>query len=669
MAFRLLVDARKHEFQTASKAEKRNIATQILKHIQREGRFLMPEDGGEGQKQKGLEIRARAWVVVGDKLAMEKTRHRLRDNIGSLSSTQDVKRDDGSELTEDDDSGQNANSIGRRASSTSALHDHDRLQERRRSGSLGDGPAESDHDDLESVLDGRLLQDLERNLHGQEFVNIDSILNEENAVGPDTNALQLDGSLSSRLDGSASSFGRQLDECLSNSWCDSMRGSTTLHDARGLQQYRPTHGGDRGEADQLDDLNSLLVSNNGQEIRGPDTTTNLREWIDKNIPQGLYSVAELNKYTKAALPIAIKLAESLVDETDPGIGLSSCSEISIDISAAGDVTGVRARTSAHVCGELERLASLGEVFYELFSGLVLPKRKTQPRSSQEHLDTLNVRTDSTSRTLTDDDARQFKRRSSQVTNSSSGSTDGDRYLKLISSLDEVGIPASLSGLVKNLLDCSRIEFRGNESYSSFGDVLTDLKLVRDNPCCYLDSIGNSPTFFIPNKLYGRQEIVNKITGVQKHGAYKGLVVNGRAGVGKSSLLSQIFTNISKQNGSYFFRTKFEQSGINPLAIVASLFNSLCDAFTRDAPSHALSSVENELELAIGVAGNIALSYILPSLSKILKSPDLDLTDHCMNQAASVSYSFRKLLEIISSHSAPITLLFDDVQFVSKPGQT
>ena len=671
MTFRLLVDARKHEFRTASKAEKRKITAQILNHIQQqEGRFLMPEDDGGGQNQKRLEIRARSWFVVEDKLALEKTRHRLRENSASFSSTQDVKRDDG-RLTKVEDIGKSANGDCRRASFTSALRDRDGPQERRRSGSLGDGPLDSDHDDLESVLDGGLLQDLERNLRGKEVLNIDSIFYEENAGGPDTNALQLDGSLSSLLDGSTSSHERQREGFLSNSH-DSMLGSTTL--LRSLQQYRP--GGDRGEADQLDDLNSLLESetpaklsksssanlpqNNVQESCEPDTTTDLRKWIERNIPKGLYPVAELKEYLKAALPIAIKLAESLV--SDPGINLSSCSDISIGESAAGDVIGVTTRTSAHVREELERLASLGEVFYELFSGLVLPKRDIKPRSSQAHLDDLNFEVESASRTLPDGDVQHFKRRSSHE---SSVSPDNWYHSTLIASLDEVGLPSSLTGLVKNLLDCSHTEFRENESYSSLGDVLTDLKLVRDNQCCYLDSIGNSPTFSIPNKLYGRQEIVNKITGVQKQGAYKGLVVNGRAGVGKSSLLSETFTNISRQNGSYFVQTKFEQAGINPLANMASLFNSLCDAFTQDAPPHSLSSVEKELELAIGVAGNIALSYMLPSLSKILKSPNRDSADQYMNRAASVSYSFRKLLEIISSHSAPITLLFDDLQFVSK----
>jgi len=264
------------------------------------------------------------------------------------------------------------------------------------------------------------------------------------------------------------------------------------------------------------------------------------------------------------------------------------------------------------------------------------------------------------------DARNSKKRFTNVPPSGSQEIDL-HHNRIVSNLVNASLPASVCGLVKNLLDCSQKEFRGNESYSSFDDVLADLKLIRDKPGCYLEGVGNSTTISVPNKLYGRQDDVDKITGLFIGGACKGLVVNGRAGVGKSSLLSQVFSDISKQNDSYFVQTKFEQSGINPLAIVASVFNSLCEAFAEAAPSRTKEVVARELESALGVAGINALSLIIPRLSKILESPDLDSTDHYMNQAASVSYSFRKLLEIISSHSAPITLLFDDLQFVSKPG--
>jgi len=413
--------------------------------------------------------------------------------------------------------------------------------------------------------------------------------------------------------------------------------------------------------DQLSEVQQQVTEKQSPEP--PETEMNLGVWIDSNKPRGLCFHGELSGYIRSAIPIAINLTELLVaeDQTNPEIELRSCRELSV-LLCAGRITRVVVRTSATSRSKFERLVSLGAIFYELFSGQILPSwdAESDVGGGLDQLD-LNASVGGIVNMLQHDDDQNPKKRFANVPSLGSQKIDL-HHNRIISSLVNASFPASICGMIMNLLECRQSEFRLDESYSSFGDVLADLKLVRDNPCCYLESVGNSPTLSIPNKLYGRQDDVDKITGLFKGGACKGLIVNGRAGVGKSSLLSQVFSDISEQNDSYFVQTKFEQSGINPLAIVASVFNSLCRAFTRVASSRTKEVVARELESALGVAGINALSLIIPRLSKILKSPDLDSTDHYMNQAASVSYSFRKLLEIISSHSAPITLLFDDLQF-------
>ena len=105
---------------------------------------------------------------------------------------------------------------------------------------------------------------------------------------------------------------------------------------------------------------------------------NLRHWVDSHMPQGLHTCGELNEYIKAAIPIAIKLTQMLVDETHtgPAIELTSCNDLSIEFSD-GEVIGITALKTSQYFGTLDRLASLGAIFSELFSGCVLPSSNTE----------------------------------------------------------------------------------------------------------------------------------------------------------------------------------------------------------------------------------------------------------------------------------------------------
>ena len=395
-----------------------------------------------------------------------------------------------------------------------------------------------------------------------------------------------------------------------------------------------------------------------------ENTIPLRQWINDQVPKGLYTQAELIEYVESAVPIAIELTEMLAreDESNPKIVLSSCAEISI-VLRGNLVTHAVVQKSAQLGSVTDRLASLGSIFYELFSGLIPPQMAEASCSSVAGMDELGVSVNRIIGLLQDEPRRTKKNNHG----SSISRGDSTRYHdELMPSLDTIGLTSSLSGLVKNLISCSQSDFRVDEAYSSFADVLVDLNLVRNNPDCYLESLGDSPTFAIPHKLYGRQETMDKIASLYKCDTCNSLVVNGRAGVGKSSLLAHVFASISEQDGSYFLQTKFEQAGTNPLATVASLFDALCEAFIRDAQPQVKTTVAMELESALGEAGVIALSSIVPSLSRISKSLVNDSTYQYMNRAATVRYCFGKLLEIISSRTPPIILMFDDLQFVSKP---
>ena len=192
--------------------------------------------------------------------------------------------------------------------------------------------------------------------------------------------------------------------------------------------------------------------------------------------------------------------------------------------------------------------------------------------------------------------------------------------------------------------------------------------MRDDPSCFLDDLplDTNPVLAIRDTLYGREDVISKLNSLYQNGAHNGLVLRGSAGIGKSSLATTVMANLSTQTESYFFETKFEQgSNVNPFSNIASVFNSLCDSFAWDATSSQLKDVADGLKAALG-AQTAVLSFIVPNLSMILPhSSEAETSTDCIDRAASVNYSFRKLLEIVSSHSRRLIFLFDDLQWVSR----
>lgn len=630
-------------------------------------------------------ILSRTWVVAGDDKAMAKTRHRLRENLGSISSEKAISEPRNADSVESPSHEDQVklDSAEVRSGSNAKAPTHFTSEQ---PGVLEEGSL-SDFSAFGSVLDGELAKEAEEDLCEKE-IDIDSIfsrsgtqdLQTKSSAGPGSSAcqdIQESPHPEAFLRGPGDSPVWELESSAATSF-DSHRRCSNIEPIQSqykhhmqLSQSTVKSGshavGDEAHLEPLgnfQNLQGLAHSRDTSKLRSmpsplSDVETNLRQWINGNVPQGIYSCPVLNDYIIATLPIAVNLTETLAGERTPEIELCSCSELSVKWSA-GRFVGVTARKSSlHLCGKLERLASLGKILYELFSGRVPPPRTGTIRTGS--LGGLDVGVDEILPSFRDGNPRSKKRSMGRF---DSGGVD-QYHSEVVSGLNDVGLPASLIDMIKNLLDCSRSDFRADESYSSFDDVLVDLKLVRDNPDCFLGGLGNRPTFTISNKLYGRQQVVEEIAKLYESGDCNGLVVHGRAGVGKSSLLLQVFTDISKRDGSYFLRAKFEQAGVNPLAVISSMFDALCDAFVRDSHAHTRHSVAAELESALGPAGISALLSVIPSISRIVSSPALGPDDQFMNRAASLSYSFKKLLEIVSSHSVPIIVLVDDLQFVSR----
>ena len=136
-------------------------------------------------------------------------------------------------------------------------------------------------------------------------------------------------------------------------------------------------------------------------------------------------------------------------------------------------------------------------------------------------------------------------------------------------------------------------------------------------------------------------------------AYKGVIISGGAGVGKSRLAVHIKELTGKVNG-YFCVAKFQQNNmqVKPLSTIGSLFNSLCDRFVEDASPLQLKSVSNELTNALGSQAGL-LAGVVRSILKLM--PDHisleETSSACVDAPSSMRYLFGELLRVISSHSS------------------
>ncbi len=428
-----------------------------------------------------------------------------------------------------------------------------------------------------------------------------------------------------------------------------------------------------------------------------DSSTNKKITLGALQPSGVS-----NKYIRSALQIALKLTEFILEaERDERMGFRNPVPLA---SIAPENVLIRARRNGNreyreggadtdereeqdetinfvwvmsFVGDdlattgtvMSRLFALGKVLYELFSTNDEPMWQEQDRISACQNGNIVSMSSMNLRGYDEDSSNDRPPKRSQ--RRSAHSTD-DNISNLVSRLESMGIPWSLCFLMKNLLDCQHDSFSEDDAYTSFTDLQLDLKLMVENPSCFLDDIisGSSvPKFANDDKLYGRDDEMKKIEELYqqhikgKNDKINGIIISGAAGVGKSSL-AKYLQILSNQSCGYFLSAKFEQNqmSLKPLSTLVNMFNSLCDMIFDDSSQTQLMRMEGELTSAIGSDSH--LLGILPSLGKLMPSSVLldSSTSDCVDSAISMRYLFAVLLHVISSHSKPITLLLDDVQY-------
>ncbi len=419
----------------------------------------------------------------------------------------------------------------------------------------------------------------------------------------------------------------------------------------------------------------------------------LLEWINSSkIQLSAYSSSShggggggMSKYLESALGIAIKLTEFIIksdeirNESTSGGGGINCPiplecisventvvcintyvsmALGVTPSQEDDITvviknklksGGGGEGGSGPGGISERLFAVGKILVPLLSGAVeeiIDEVDGSAKTSSPTMDSINLSGDG-----------------DECSNNSTSPPKKRQQVKpyLPVRLERLDLPPPVTAILSNLLECGQGEFVSNEAYTSFGDLLVDLKLLKMEG---LSRFLQSPNLEISDKICGREmeiELIN--ASFRNRTGSQGVFLTGAGGVGKSRIAAHIF-ELTRLEGGLVFATKFDQNkDASPLAKIGVIINELIDLFATAAAPSTLLSLSNDLDKALGI--HAALLYeVMPTLSRIMPScSQVRYPIDQVNVANSMKFLFCKLFEILISYqTGRVTVLFDDLQW-------
>lgn len=226
------------------------------------------------------------------------------------------------------------------------------------------------------------------------------------------------------------------------------------------------------------------------------------------------------------------------------------------------------------------------------------------------------------------------------------------------------IPIPLSDLVMKL-----ILKTAEDRYQSCHGILYDLEMISSGINDYTSEFPSLATkdfsdkFQIPQKLYGREkeiEILLSAFDRISNERTEMLILTGYSGIGKSSLVSEIYKPITEKRG-YFISGKFDQYNRNiPYHAFLNIFQDLTKQLLGETKSR-LDRWRDRIKKALGDNAQVVVEAI-PDLELIIGKqkpvPELPINDS-QNRFNIV---FQKFIKLFTSSEHPLVIFLDDLQW-------
>lgn len=228
------------------------------------------------------------------------------------------------------------------------------------------------------------------------------------------------------------------------------------------------------------------------------------------------------------------------------------------------------------------------------------------------------------------------------------------------------IPQAISNMVMKLMAKT-----AEDRYQSAAGLKADLETC----LCRLEQQGkidafeiaqqdNSMAFHIPPKLYGREleieSLLSAFDRIAKTGTFEFALVTGYSGIGKSSLVQELYKPITAHRG-YFISGKFDQFQRNvPYSAIIEAFRKLMGQILGETEAQ-LSVWREKLISALGDDGQIIVD-IIPEVEIIIGPQKAIAPLSGIEAQVLFNNVFRSFIQTFASAEHPLVLFIDDLQW-------
>jgi len=224
------------------------------------------------------------------------------------------------------------------------------------------------------------------------------------------------------------------------------------------------------------------------------------------------------------------------------------------------------------------------------------------------------------------------------------------------------IPTILSDIILKLL-----EKQPEARYQSTWGLKTDLEkckaCIAQGQTFTLGQNDVSDKFQVPQKLYGRDsEIKTLVTAFDKasQGASSIILITGIAGIGKSTLVQEIYKPITKKRG-FFIAGKFNQFQRNtPYTGIVMAFRELIDQLFTIDPER-LAKWKEKILKAVGPNGQV-LTQVIPEIEIIIGTQPPVPTLNPTAAQNRFNYVFQNFIQLFCQPEHPLAIFLDDLQW-------
>jgi predicted ATPase/class 3 adenylate cyclase len=231
------------------------------------------------------------------------------------------------------------------------------------------------------------------------------------------------------------------------------------------------------------------------------------------------------------------------------------------------------------------------------------------------------------------------------------------------------IPAGLSAIILKLM-AKNAEDRYQSSEGLINDLVTSRqrwKEGKDDEPFHLGQADKSRQFQIPQKLYGREQEVEKLEAYFEnaaHGSVEFCLVSGYSGIGKTILVHELGRPVVKRRG-FLIHAKFEQLKQNtPYIALANAFRELIRQLLGESEKR-LERWSTKITDALGQNAQLIVELI-PELALIIgKQPPVQGLSPAETQIR-FQLLFLDFVNVFAREEHPLVIFLDDLQWSDVP---